>query len=282
MQEWSLIIFTLLIQASVGITLLTTFTLIYTNKRLNNEEQYRYALPAMLVAFAAGTLGLIVSTAHLGYPLNAFHALRHVGSSWLSREIIFASLYLGLLGLATLIALFKKRIWIVLLLIASLLGIVDIFCMSAIYAHSSVVTWMHSNTYWMFYGAALGLGAIACLWSFVIQPDLPSPLVRRVVVTVVIMVIAITLCRLVAQPLYMNYLSTLGSSHIVTFPHQPLAAFEELGRVRLASWLILIAGVSALVLCLRSHRINQGMLALGSVLLVVAEVSLRFSFFSIN
>ncbi|MFC0225942.1 dimethyl sulfoxide reductase anchor subunit family protein [Serratia aquatilis] len=282
MHEWPLIIFTLLIQGSVGITVFTTFTLIYANGSLDGAEKCRLARPSMLVVFIAGALGLIASTTHLGYPLNAFHALTHFESSWLSREIIFASLYLAVLGVATLIAIFSKRVWPILLVLASLLGIVDVFCMSAIYFHSSVVTWMHFNTYLMFYGSALSLGAVACLWSLAARPDLSALLVKRVAVTAVILVVVTTLLRLLAQPLYMAFLAHAGNGEAVTFPHQPLIAFEQLSTVRTASWVILTAGAGALALSLRSHRTNKKMLALGSALVVVAEVSLRFSFFSIN
>ncbi|WP_025121720.1 MULTISPECIES: DmsC/YnfH family molybdoenzyme membrane anchor subunit [unclassified Serratia (in: enterobacteria)] len=282
MHEWPLIIFTLLVQASVGITLFTTFSLVMAEQGLSSQEKHCYALPFMLFAFIAGALGLMVSTAHLGYPLNAFHALRHVESSWLSREIIFASLYLAFLGLGTLIALLKKRLPIVLLLIASLLGIVDVFCMSSIYVHSSVVTWMHFNTYLMFFGSVLSLGAVGSLWSLAVRPDLPSPLTRKVAVTAAVLLIAITLCRLLAQPLYMEYLTSVWSSDVITFPHQPLVAFAQLASLRLASWVILIAGVCALALSSRCHRINKRWLTMGSGLIVVAEVLLRLGFFSIQ
>lgn len=282
MHEWPLIIFTLLVQASVGITLFTTFSLVMAKQGLSSQEKHRYALPFMLIAFIAGALGLMVSTAHLGYPLNAFHALRHVESSWLSREIIFASLYLAFLGLATLIALIVKRLTIALLLIASLLGIIDVFCMSAIYVHSSVVTWMHFNTYLMFFGSVLSLGAVGSLWSLAVRPDLPSPLARKVAVTAAVLLIAITLCRLLAQPLYMEYLTSVWSSDVITFPHQPLVAFAQLASLRLASWVILIAGVCALALSCRCHRINKRWLTMGSGLIVVAEVLLRLGFFSIQ
>ncbi|WP_337049009.1 dimethyl sulfoxide reductase anchor subunit family protein [Serratia fonticola] len=282
MHEWPLIIFTLLVQASVGITLFTTFSLVLAKQGLGSQEKRRLALPFMLLAFIFGALGLMVSTAHLGYPLNAFHALRHVESSWLSREIIFASLYLAFLGLGTLIALISKRLPIVLLLIATLLGIVDVFCMSAIYVHSSVVTWMHFNTYLMFFGSVLSLGAVASLWSLAIRPDLPSQLMRKLAVTAVALLIAITLCRLLVQPVYMEYLTSAWDSDVVTFPHQPLAAFAQLASLRLASWIILIAGVCALALCWRSQRINKRLLALGSGLIVVAEVLLRVGFFNIQ
>jgi DMSO reductase anchor subunit len=55
------------------------------------------------------SLGLLASALHMGYPLNALNALRHVSSSWLSREIIFASLYLAALGLATLLMFAKSQ-----------------------------------------------------------------------------------------------------------------------------------------------------------------------------
>lgn len=77
----------------------------------------------------------------MGYPLNALNALRHVSSSWLSREIIFASLYLAALGLATLLMFAKKSGWKLLLAAAGLVGLVDVFCMAQIYMHASVVTW---------------------------------------------------------------------------------------------------------------------------------------------
>lgn len=282
MHEWPLIIFTLLVQASLGITLFTTFSLVVARQGLSSQEKRSYALPFMLLAFITGALGLMVSTAHLGYPLNAFHALRHVESSWLSREIVFASLYLAFLGLGTLITLLVKRLPLVLLLIASLLGIVDVFCMSAIYVHSSVVTWMHFNTYLMFFGSVLSMGAMASLWSLAVRPDLPSQLTRKVAITTVVLLIAITLCRLLAQPLYLAYLTSVWNSDVVTFPHQPLAAFAQLASLRLASWVILIAGVCALALSCRSHRINKRWLTVGSGLIVVAEVLLRLGFFSIQ
>ncbi|WP_411752217.1 dimethyl sulfoxide reductase anchor subunit family protein [Serratia sp. (in: enterobacteria)] len=282
MHEWPLIIFTLLVQASVGITLFTTFNLVVAKSGLDGQEKRRYALPFMLIALIAGALGLMVSTAHLGYPLNAFHALRHVESSWLSREIIFASLYLAFLGLGTLIALISKRLSLALLLVASLLGIVDVFCMSAIYVHSSVVTWMHVNTYLMFFGSVLSLGAVASLWSLAVRPNLPSQLVRKLAITAIALLIAITLCRLLAQPMYMEYLASAQNSDVVTFPHQPLAAFAQLASLRLAAWVVLIAGVCALSLCWRSHSINKRLLTLGSGLIVVAEILLRTGFFNIQ
>lgn len=281
MQEWPLIVFTLLIQLSVGSTVFTTFTLVYAADRLHAQEKWRVAAPAMLLAFIVGVLGLVASTAHLGYPLNAFHALSHIGSSWLSREIVFASLYLGVLGLTTLIALVSKRVVTSFLLLASLLGLIDLFCMSAIYVHASVATWMHINTYVMFYGSALSLGAITALWRISRCPWLPWQRARRIAVFYGGILIAVTLARLLEQPVYLAYLNGV-SRDAVTFPHQPLVAFAQSGTLRLVAWVILTAGTVITARSLQTHRIGRLQLLTGGAAVLLAEIMLRFNFFSIH
>jgi len=282
MHEWPLIIFTLLIQSSVGITLFTTLILISGADKLSAREKHRLALPAMLTAFIAGALGLIASTAHLGYPLNALHALSHFSSSWLSREIVFASAYLAALGLATLIALLTKRVTALLMVIAVAAGAVDIFCMSAIYVHASVVTWMHFNTYVMFGGTALTLGAVYGLWTLASRPLLAWGSVRRLAVMSIGVLIATTVFRLLIQPVYGNYLASLGGVDLMTFPHRPLEAYGQMACTRFVAWALLIAGVCLAALSLHTQRFSRLRLLAGAVLILIAEVMLRFNFFSIH
>lgn len=168
MHELPLLIFTLLVQGSVGITLFLTLS---AGAAKPLPQATRQLLPVLLTACVMGGLGLIASTLHLGYPLNAFNALRHVASSWLSREIVFASFYLAVLGLCTLILLVKKRLVSVLLPVAALLGLIDVWCMSAIYANSSIITWMHFNTWLMFYGAVGILGAVGMAWLPILNTE---------------------------------------------------------------------------------------------------------------
>ncbi|MBU9819721.1 dimethyl sulfoxide reductase anchor subunit [Rahnella sp. BCC 1045] len=282
MHEWPLIIFTLLIQSSVGITLFTTLILISGADKLSAREKHRLAQPAMLTAFIAGALGLIASTAHLGYPLNALHALSHFSSSWLSREIVFASAYLAALGLATLIALLTKRVIALLMVIAVAMGAVDIFCMSAIYVNASVVTWMHFNTYVMFGGTALTLGAVSGMWTLAARPMLAWGTVRRLAVMSIGVLIAITVLRLLVQPVYGNYLASLGGADLITFPHQPLEAYGQMAVTRFAAWALLIAGACVTALSLHTQRFSRLRLLAGAVLILIAEVMLRFNFFSIH
>lgn len=96
MHELPLLIFTLCLQGSVGVTLWLALGCQYA---VEGRVPARVALPAMAGAFVLACVGLLASALHMGYPLNALNALRHVASSWLSREIVFASLYLAVLGL---------------------------------------------------------------------------------------------------------------------------------------------------------------------------------------
>ncbi len=95
MSEWPLVTFTLLVQSSVGVTIFTALYFCWLEKEIGNQRATRTLRPVLLTSAILGCLGLLASTLHMGYPWNAFHALRHISSSWLSREIIFAALYLG-------------------------------------------------------------------------------------------------------------------------------------------------------------------------------------------
>lgn len=261
MHELPLLLFTLLLQGSVGITL------------------WLALLPArgisprggLLLAFAMACTGLLASTLHMGYPLNALNALRHVASSWLSREVVFASLYLAALGLCTLLALWRKPGGRLLLPLAALFGVIDVYCMAQIYINTAVITWQHFNTQILFMGS---VGIVGSVFAALTAPDTRS---RRVTLAVMLAALVV-LVRLLVQPLWMSALS--DHAQIVTLPHAPLAAFAQLRSLYTLSWAVSVAGMIAFVLGGLRHA--KGLLLAGSALLLLAEIALRFIFFSIG
>ncbi len=277
MHELPLLIFTLLVQGSVGMTVFLTLSARAASRIPEVKHQL---LPGMLLACVVGGLGLMVSTLHLGYPLNAFNALRHVASSWLSREIVFASVYLAALGLCTLVMMVKKQLIPLLLPLAAVLGLIDVWCMSAIYAHTSVITWSHFNTWLMFYGAVGVLGAVAVAWLPILKASSMARDRQAVMRFAAVVVVSIVAIRLLAQPDYMAYLASASLSGIVTLPHQPLESFTQLSGLRLFSWTLSVLG--ALLFAVGAWRQGKSGIVLGSLLLVVSEVLFRFIFFSIN
>lgn len=277
MHELPLLIFTLLVQGSVGMPLFLTLSARAGSRVPEVKPQL---LPGMLIACIAGGLGLMVSTLHLGYPLNAFNALRHVASSWLSREIVFASLYLAALGLCTLVMLVRKLLIPLLLPLAAVLGLIDVWCMSAIYAHTSVITWSHFNTWLMFYGAVGVLGAVALAWLPMLKARSVARERQSVMRFAAAMVVAIVAIRLLAQPDYMAHLASASLSGVITLPHQPMEIFTRLSGLRLLSWTL--SAVGALLFAVSAWRQGKFGLMVGSLLLVLSEVLFRFMFFCIN
>jgi Fe-S-cluster-containing dehydrogenase component len=78
-SEWALLTFT-----SIAFILVALFTAAVINP-----------LPLNPFIFSGiGTVGMVLSTVHLGKKSRAFYAVRNVGTSWLSREIVLFSTFL--------------------------------------------------------------------------------------------------------------------------------------------------------------------------------------------
>lgn len=267
MHELPLLIFTLFLQGSVGVTLWLGFG---CKPVMGAQASGRSIAIAAAGAFVLASLGLLASALHMGYPLNALNALRHVASSWLSREIVFASLYLTVLGLAVLLLFFNKPGGKALLALAGIVGLVDVFCMAQIYMHASVMTWQHVNTLVLF------IGSVGILGSAVVALGAQTRSALRVAAIVVTLLVLI---RLLMQPVWLADIAALDHT-VVTFPHDPLHALEQLRGVHLLGWCV--SAVGMLGFAAGALKQTRGLLLVGSALLVFGEVLLRFVFFSIG
>ncbi|MEZ6874993.1 dimethyl sulfoxide reductase anchor subunit family protein [Enterobacter sp. KBR-315C3_2022] len=267
MHELPLLIFTLFLQGSVGITLWLGFD---RQQVMGAQASCRSVAIAAAGAFVLASLGLLASALHMGYPLNALNALRHVASSWLSREIVFASLYLAALGLAVLLLFFGKPGGKALLALAGIIGLVDVFCMAQIYMHASVITWQHVNTLVLF------IGSVGIIGSAVVALGAQT---RSALRGAAIAVTLLVLIRLLMQPVWLADIAALDHT-VVTFPHDPLRMLEQLRSVHLLGWCASVVGM----LCFAAGGLKQArsLLLAGTALLVVGEVLLRFVFFSIG
>ncbi|PLR84866.1 dimethyl sulfoxide reductase anchor subunit family protein [Bacillus sp. V33-4] len=171
MNEWALLIFTVCMQAAIG----GMFMLWLFHRKLSKmgEEKTFSMMRIPLLAIAGlSIIGLGASFAHLGAPSNAFNTIRHLGSSWMSREILATGLFIGAACVTTGLAFVQKKVNPWLLLVSSLIGLVDIYCMAAIYANTLVSGWHSINTFTSFYGTAFVLGPVLAA-SFI------APLLRN-------------------------------------------------------------------------------------------------------
>ena len=142
--------------------------------------------------------------------------------------------------------------------------------MAQIYMHASVVTWQHINTLVLFIGS-VGIIGSACMAA-----GKPSRATLRAAVAIVTLLV---LVRLLMQPVWLADITAVDNT-VVTFPHAPLRMLEQLRTLHLLSWCVSVAGM----LCFAAGGLKaaRGPVLLGSALLIVGELMLRFVFFSIG
>ena len=126
-KEWPLVIFTLLSSLLVGWILFLLF-----NPSSTNYGYYFIGL---------GLLGMGLSSLHLGKPFRAYRSIINIRKSWLSREIVLYSLFVGL---SSFVFLINSSLFLVLL--AALVGLLLLIAIEYVYsvAEKNYKTMIHS------------------------------------------------------------------------------------------------------------------------------------------
>ncbi|WP_237388075.1 DmsC/YnfH family molybdoenzyme membrane anchor subunit [Xenorhabdus sp. Sc-CR9] len=103
MSEWLLIAFTMIVQSSVGLVLMSAL-FIYWLKHELNTWQYpvtilvqKILLRTLLVSGLLAGLGLVASLNILEYPFNIYHSLCNIIQECVNIGKIFAAIYFGLI-----------------------------------------------------------------------------------------------------------------------------------------------------------------------------------------
>lgn len=299
MNEWSLLIFTFMMNSTIGLALTTGLFARRLSHYLNAESYYHFMLLALFIICGLAGLGSIASITHLGVPLNAPNAIRNIFSAWLSREVAVTAIFVGCLGLTFLWLWRTRKLSMLLLSTSILIGLFDIYCMASIYRHTSILTWMDPNTYVMFFGAMLTLGTAIFFLLIKVLQRIGSKLGIEIPQDSFPMrwkwqlwgIMAFSLMgRLLYQPFYEQYLtSTLYSQKSVTFPLSPVQVYYSIGSLRTTCWILATFAVLACGYSLVKFLApkNQGkptesIFALGCVIAIIADFMLRYVFYSIH
>lgn len=177
-SEIPLLIFTLLSQMAVGIIIMGQLAIAGQPEGFARKRIAGQSLPALIFV---GTAALI-SCIHLGTPLHAPFTIFHVGSSWLSREILFALLTVAAIG--GIVYLRWKQPdsrWLKpLALAASIIGLIFIYTMSKVYSSPFMPGWEHNSTFFLFLASAIVLGSLwqGCVLGFGDGDNRAAPLWR--------------------------------------------------------------------------------------------------------
>lgn len=234
-KEWPLITYTLLGQAAAGLYLGAVLMRESLARKTGDAEAATATRRAELAVGVLLALATMFSLMHLGDPLGAYRAIYHVGTSWLSREILLTGAF-GLLWLAGLRSANRYLRWL-----TALAGVSMVFAMSRLYQASVIPAWTTGYTLLFFLATMLTAGGVLLL-VLVPQDAGAGTAIGS------LMALAGIGSQLVALPLY---LGTLGAGSA------PARATVAALTGPMSAWLVghvLLMAIAAVLLGVLWHR----------------------------
>lgn len=160
-EEAPLVAFTLLAQMAVGVFILVGL-LGLLGRSTTAPKFIQYSTSALYSVGAFLLISLTISFSHLGKPGNAWRVLSNLRKSWLSREILYTSLFGGLWAMTACMELLHAAGNLILLLwgCASLSGLAAIWSMARVYRLKTVPSWSTWRTPAAFFISSFLLGSL--------------------------------------------------------------------------------------------------------------------------
>ncbi len=180
MRDWSLVVFTVLSQAAVG----AFFVLLTLGRQPGRDEpapSLTERMGPLAAVFAVFAASLLVAPFHLATPLQAPLALVNIVTSWLSREIVFGTLFAAFLAPLAVAEWRADRIsaWhrIVMGLTAAA-GVAFLYCQIMIYLLPAQPAWNSAATPAAFTATTVRLGILGVAAGLVARHDSAWPAFR--------------------------------------------------------------------------------------------------------
>jgi len=265
-EHLALTIFSVCLQAAIGMMVFVAI-----GRLLNKESVFKNA---MLTASGLGIIGMLASLLHLGRPLRAINSLNQFGTSWLSREIWFTAIFLGLTIFTVGLVYVKPKATSVitgLSGVAAVVGLIDVYLMASIYNSASVPIWHNVSTYVEFYATAISIGAMLFLVFSLKEAAKMRKILAVTVGIVVIIQVASTMLFLISSGL--NSSAALQSSLAI------------LGGMKLATaikWLFILAGAGSILWMAKDElsKSFKGAIFSGAALVLIGQIVGRYLFYA--
>lgn len=296
LHEMPLVIFTIAAQLSAGSFVVLGLIHLF-GARVPQKVMDRVTDPALYAIGPLLVLGLAASTFHLGSPLRAPNAMRHLSESWLSREIVAGIVFVSLGALFAILQWFKwgnHRLRQVLAVLTAAVGVFLVFAISKVYSLRTVPAWSTFHTPLRFYITTFLLGGLAVGTALVVahylrnrrvaDPDAAETrLVEQSIRGIALGGIVAMGLKFVALPAYIAYLGTHEEPAAQTSLHLITNVY---GGWQAASTILVFLGVMALGVLL--FRLSDGkgkkllpVLAVTALILVFAgEFVARMIFYA--
>lgn len=247
-NEWALIIYTLLIQAAVGAFIMSFIMNSRLQSQIGVEQALKLTIPIQYAAGILGVAGMVVSLFHLGTPLKAPNSILNLGSSWLSREILFSAAFIILLLVTVLLAKRTGKMSSALVIVTSLVGLADIYCMSNIYSSTLIPAWQGLHTFVVFYSACFILGSLVVIGSLAFLMNKQKvaaqhSLYNSILAPISIVILAAIAIQVIIVP---NYLVSLAVSGNAGQASAEMLS-DQYGMMMIIRWLLTLCGGLLLV-----------------------------------
>jgi len=277
MPSWSLILFTLVVQACVGAMVWLEFVRLVPAGQHATEQPDTIRATTMLGVTVGIGAAILISIFHLGSPTKALFALSNLGSSWLSREILLLLLFGGGVVLATFM---WRRGWgsessrILLSRTSAVLGLVLVFVMARLYMLPTAPSWNNAATPISFFAASFVLGGAVVLASMMYGRSATQPPanVRTIILwaLVICLGVEIALIPIQAGVLY---------DHPMVIDHG--IRFALLNTLMVVRILSVVVALLLLTKSLRGSLKQPGRWMLPTIVLILlAEVVGRYIFYA--
>lgn len=296
-RNWSLIIFTLLSQMSVGSFFVLGVVHYFAVRKAGNEEADRLSDRALMGIIPVMILAMLATFFHLGDVLNAYRAVVNFGSSWLSREILFGSIF-TVLAVIFMFMQWKKvssaGVRNGIAFITALIGFALVYSMSNVYLLESQPVWNTLATPISFFTTTLLLGGLAMGAAFVanygyVQKNIPDcadaqcELLRSALRWIAIAAVVLLGVELVVIPLNMAFLAT-GPEEGITSMKLLWSEYSVIFSLRL---ILAFLGAGVFSVFVYQNALSPGKeKILGNyayaafAIMLVAEVLSRFLFYA--
>lgn len=297
-SEWSLIIFTTVMQMAVGSFVILGGVHFFASRRYDEKAADALSDRALLAIGPVVVLALVVTFLHLGNPLNAPLALSNLGTSWLSREVTLAVLFT--LGGALFALMQWRKISIAparnaIGLAVAAVGLLLVWSMAQVYMLPTVPAWNSLATPVGFFVTTLLLGSLAIGSAYVINyqylrargnlsdADVQFDILSTTLRWIVLISLVLLGVQFVVIPLYLASLAEQASAAAMT----SIALILDQGGTLFTLRLILLfigAGVFSIFMYLNASNETKtrvtGYLAYSAFAMVlVSEILGRFLFY---
>jgi len=184
-NAWSLLVFTLLSQISVGAFCVAEILNFSHSQEFGKKGLHFFRLYSRLFVLASAVLAGISAIFHLHKWVNAYHAFNNFRTSWVSKEMVFFLLFMFCVALLASMSwqkIDRKHIQQVFVMAGLLCGIALVYSMAKIYMLPTVPTWDAWTTPGLFSTAVLILGslAVACMCQALLGSTKSSFLTEKI------------------------------------------------------------------------------------------------------